>query len=226
VPIGNAGQRLVLLNLADRANKKAECWPSQKRIARDTGLGERTVRGRLAELEALGFIARRHRNRGTGKTSDLIILLMNGKPNTQASGTEGPLPAPNAATHRQSMPQASGMSGRLINQSLINQTDPNTPKNYAIWFVLMPVPNRPDIDRYNRAVEFATEVSTSIRAADWSNAGFATLELVEGWLEKVDEPLLRQCLIETAALAGRAGTTIKSWHYFAKAVDKLPNGRA
>lgn len=53
--------RLVLLVLADRANKNLHAWPSVTSISRDTGLGRRTVFRALQLLEEFGLIQRTHR---------------------------------------------------------------------------------------------------------------------------------------------------------------------
>jgi len=46
----------VLLALARRADSSGRCWPSQPKIATDTGLRPRAVRGALARLRALALI--------------------------------------------------------------------------------------------------------------------------------------------------------------------------
>jgi hypothetical protein len=229
-PVENANQRLVLLNLADRANKAGTCWPTQKRIAADTGLGERTVRAKLAELEALKLLTRRTRFVGTRRTSDLITLALGGNASGSVSTTAtSSAPAAGAATNRQSVPVETGSGCRQINKRLTNQIDPQTrpqdPHAKPVWIELMPRPGRPDIDRGNRAAAFATEAASEIKAADWSRPGFESLELVEDWLDRLDSRTLRQCLLDVAARALRAGTTIQSWRYFAEAVDKLVGTR-
>jgi biotin operon repressor len=221
-PVENSGQRLVLLNLADRANKQGECWPSQERIARDTNLSERSVRNRMKELEETGFIKRRHRKNGAGRTSDLTVLMIDGQPNASTAKTGTPPSATNAATNRQNSPEDTGKPRRQTDQDSTDQTEHNKSNGSPVWLERMPQSGRPDIDRYNRAVAFAAEVAQYIACADWNSPGLENLNLVEGWLERFDVPLLRDCLIETAARAARAGTTIQSWEYFAMAVEKLP----
>jgi hypothetical protein len=53
---GSPARKAVLMNLADRADAVWLCWPGQKLIAKDTELGERTVRrgqsGRRSERPA------------------------------------------------------------------------------------------------------------------------------------------------------------------------------
>ncbi|MDR1241883.1 MAG: helix-turn-helix domain-containing protein [Deltaproteobacteria bacterium] len=51
-------KKLLLLSLADRANEKNVCWPSQPRLALDTGLDIRTIRSALNDLCEVGLINR------------------------------------------------------------------------------------------------------------------------------------------------------------------------
>ena len=60
----SAPQKAVLRTLLDHANKEYECWPSQDRIVRYTGLSGSTVRRALADLEELKVIHRRRREGG------------------------------------------------------------------------------------------------------------------------------------------------------------------
>lgn len=57
-----AGEKLVLLSLADQANDEGrQCWPSVETIMRRSGQGERTVRRAIATLEEKGHLTRYHR---------------------------------------------------------------------------------------------------------------------------------------------------------------------
>lgn len=71
----SSSEKLVLLALANFANDKMECWPSQERLAADTELSERTVWAALAKLETAGLLTRekRHRQDGT-RTTDKFTL--------------------------------------------------------------------------------------------------------------------------------------------------------
>ena len=71
----SSSEKLVLLALANFANDKMECWPSQERLAADTELGERTVWTALRNLEAAGLLSREKRNRADGtRTTDRFTL--------------------------------------------------------------------------------------------------------------------------------------------------------
>ena len=66
--------KLVLLAVARRTSKDEVCWPSQRRLAADTGLSERSVRKALSDLERAELIGRTKRKSAGGRTSDLITL--------------------------------------------------------------------------------------------------------------------------------------------------------
>jgi DNA-binding MarR family transcriptional regulator len=65
-------QKLVLLDLCDRANKNDVCWPKQTTIAARTGLTERSVNSALKALETLQLIKHQPRMIANKRTSDWI----------------------------------------------------------------------------------------------------------------------------------------------------------
>ncbi len=82
---GSVTEKVLLLVLANYANEFGVSWPSQKTLADQTALGERTVRRVLADMERRGVIRRIVRRRGNGsRQSDMILL----------SAFEGRKPAP------------------------------------------------------------------------------------------------------------------------------------
>ena len=82
---GSVTEKVILLVLANYANEFGVSWPSQKTLADQTALGERTVRRVLADMERRGVIRRIVRRRGNGsRQSDMILL----------SAFEGCKPAP------------------------------------------------------------------------------------------------------------------------------------
>jgi len=73
------GAKLLLIVLANYADEDGECWPSQKRLAEDTGMTDRGVRKLLAGLVLSGFVTRRVRNRRDGsRGTDVITLHLDG----------------------------------------------------------------------------------------------------------------------------------------------------
>ena len=68
-------RKFVLIALCNYANTANQCFPSQKTLARDTAMSERTVSTALGELEAEGFISRKHRYTKDGhRRSDMITV--------------------------------------------------------------------------------------------------------------------------------------------------------
>ena len=71
---GDALAKLVLLNLANRANDDGECWPSLERIAMECETSTRTVIRKIEKLERLGHVRRVRRAKEGMKTSNLYVL--------------------------------------------------------------------------------------------------------------------------------------------------------
>lgn len=78
VRTGSPGRKATLMVLAEHADERNSCFPSQRLLAEATEQSERTVRAQLADLENAGLIRREHRGReGGGRTSDRYYLLVN-----------------------------------------------------------------------------------------------------------------------------------------------------
>lgn len=71
----SASEKLLLLALANYANEKMACWPSQERLAADTELSERTIWAGLKSLEAKRLLSRQGRKRPDGTRSTDVITL-------------------------------------------------------------------------------------------------------------------------------------------------------
>lgn len=100
---GSAGAKLVLIALANYANERHECWPSQATLAEWTEQSDRTIRTHLAALEGMGLIERQTRHVPGAYTSDRIILQVDQRqlfPAENSSvGKKRPFPAENFATN-------------------------------------------------------------------------------------------------------------------------------
>jgi hypothetical protein len=73
VRCGSPTKKAVLMDIANNYNNIERCaWTSQKRIAFNTELSERAVRGALSDLEDMKIIWRKSRK----NTTDLIFLSM------------------------------------------------------------------------------------------------------------------------------------------------------
>jgi hypothetical protein len=72
---GDARSKLLLLCLANYADDKGQCWPSQSILAEQTEQSVDTVQRRLDMLEDGGLIKREKRVRDNGSyTTDLVVL--------------------------------------------------------------------------------------------------------------------------------------------------------
>ena len=74
--IGSEIGKLVLVIVAIHCDDDWSCFPSQKLLARECEVSDRTVRKWLANLEERGLLKRQQRRRQNGsRTTDLITLL-------------------------------------------------------------------------------------------------------------------------------------------------------
>lgn len=74
--VGSAATKAILFVLADYADSEWSSFASQKRIAAEAEVGERTVRRTLADLESKGILRRERRHRSDGtRTSDRLLLV-------------------------------------------------------------------------------------------------------------------------------------------------------
>jgi hypothetical protein len=80
-------EKLLLLALANYADEHMRCYPSQKRLAEDTCLSDRSIRSLLAQLEGRRIISRQERQRAdNSRATDLITLHFFGEVAEAASG--------------------------------------------------------------------------------------------------------------------------------------------
>ena len=70
-----SAKRLVLLALADRANKENTCFPSIARVVKDTGMDRKTVMNTINDLIALGLISDTGERKGC--TNQVKVLKIN-----------------------------------------------------------------------------------------------------------------------------------------------------
>lgn len=74
---GDPRAKVILLCLANYADERGRCWPSQATLAEQTEQSVDTVGDRLEKLEAHSLIRREQRQRPDGgRASDVIVLLM------------------------------------------------------------------------------------------------------------------------------------------------------
>ena len=70
-----SAKRLVLLALADRANKENTCFPSIARVVKDTGMDRKTVMNTINDLIALGLVLDTGERKGG--TNQVRVLKIN-----------------------------------------------------------------------------------------------------------------------------------------------------
>src|SRR5664280_2782114 len=116
-------QKLVLLDICDRANAANQCWPKQLTIARRVRLTERAVCTALAALQQKGLIRRLPRIKFGRRTSDLItVLVANDKPEaTPVACNTQPKP-PSAAAANTSLPAENGSGSHQNDVQSDNRT--------------------------------------------------------------------------------------------------------
>jgi helix-turn-helix protein len=79
--VGDQAAKLVLTKLADNANYRGECFPSQEYLARTCEMSVRTVQRKVQFLVDHGLLLKRHRYDGDGKRmSDIYRLPVNLSP--------------------------------------------------------------------------------------------------------------------------------------------------
>ena len=70
-----SAKRLVLLALADRANKENTCFPSIARVVKDTGMDRKTVMNTINDLITLGLVSDTGDRKGG--TNQVRVLKIN-----------------------------------------------------------------------------------------------------------------------------------------------------
>lgn len=65
----------VYLYLTQRANAQGQCWPSERRIAKDLSMSKSTVRRAVEDLKQGGYLHTEQRYRKTGAKSSLLFTV-------------------------------------------------------------------------------------------------------------------------------------------------------
>ena len=232
---GSVTEKVLLLVLANYANEFCVSWPSQKTLADQTALGERTVRRVLADMERRGVIRRIVRRRGNGsRQSDMILL----------SAFEGRKPAPPGILDEGSDGGEFGPSDQPANgdnrplRPLDNRpSDPDPPATVAaldtskilkITTTACDVPARAvPAPAFDQAAAAATEAEVACLAAcgeglsEGARVAIATTRpVIEGWLAAGYD--LAADILPTLAerTKHKRADPIRTWAYFTKAVAK------
>jgi len=219
-------QKLVLLDLCDRANKDDVCWPKQATIAARTGLTERSVNSALKALEALQLIKRQPRMIGNKRTSDWITLRRNrpaaASSTTIPASTSVPMDAspillphePVSDENQNVVPKPTGTTFSVI----VQDEPPRQKQTIPAFLEIFPEPGRPDLAALTYAARTIEELSSELGPAiDWGSPGIQNLQPVVRWLRDFDERKVASCLIEVAQRNRKFGS-IRSWRYFEAAI--------
>jgi acetylornithine deacetylase/succinyl-diaminopimelate desuccinylase-like protein len=78
-------EKLILVNLADRANLQNESFPGHRLIANETGLSERTVRDTLPKIATKGHLTIRSEAHRANKNESRFVYIVHPKTPESAS---------------------------------------------------------------------------------------------------------------------------------------------
>lgn len=73
--VGDPALKVLLISIANYADENNRAWPSQKRLAYDTEISERSIRRKLVELEELKLISIEARRHPSGEVATSVITL-------------------------------------------------------------------------------------------------------------------------------------------------------
>ncbi|MDE5409337.1 helix-turn-helix domain-containing protein [Acinetobacter baumannii] len=133
--VKTSSQRLVLLALADRAGESHKCYPSIKRMVKDTVLNRKTVIKVLDELESISLIRFTGEITGNGVKVYQLIGVMGRE--------ENDLTSPNIGTQNlsgnlsdESKNKKTWLSLKKLGEEILLATDQDTYKQIknATWF--------------------------------------------------------------------------------------------
>lgn len=72
-----ATQKIILLSLADRCGEDFTCYPSQKRLEKDTGLNIKTIKANIKKLVSAGLVSDTGRRIGRTMSVKIYKLSVN-----------------------------------------------------------------------------------------------------------------------------------------------------
>jgi hypothetical protein len=232
-------QKLVLLDLCDRAGRQNTGWPKQATIASRVRLTERAVHSALAVLVQKGLIKRSPRTRNGKRTSDLITVLVDGLSPPSTAPEITPV-APSLGRADLDLPTEADSAGHLndlhvspgMTFGVTCNEEPSRLNQVVQRFLeMMPEPDRPDIDRRTYAARLLNQLfSQEIGAAiDWLSPGIDDLGEVIKWLEIFKEEDVTSCLVRVADRNHKSkAQPIRSWKYFESeifSIGKLEEGK-
>lgn len=153
--------KLVLLSLADHANKSGYCWPSIARLSKRTGLSRATIFRSIETLTGLGLVAQAYEQGKVNKYN--LILPVSSCDQSHGDTSIMVIPDP---SHIETPPVSSCDQTRLMVRPEPSLTikEPSTKRARAISADWMP-----DASLLAWAVERAPNVDTNIESEKFIN---------------------------------------------------------
>lgn len=214
-PVRSASDRLVLVALAQHVDRFGCTVVGQRRLARLSGLCERTVRATLRRLTDAGMIGRIRRiTRHGGRTTDAVLL--------QRWPERVPLPD---GGHPRWGPRIAETLDSLLARREAQSSRQDLPP---------PPEGRAGLEQIqvNSTTSFCNEGDDALRAAlaalgPWAtpaNRAFLTadLQVLEDWRRRGLD-ILRDLapILARRAATGREAPVLRSWRYFEAAIAHL-----
>lgn len=226
-------QKLVLLDLCDRANAENQCWPRQKTIAQRVCLTERAICTALAAIEQEGLIHRLPRFKAAKRTSDLITVLV--ATDTSDAKNTSVLPPKSPQSNAAKRPPTENGSGDRMNvvqadtrRTFSEISNVELPRLNIVraseLFELMPQPDRPDIDGHNATVALVEQLKAQFQTDfDWAAPGIDNCRLPAEWLCRHGAAAVGTIIVSTVTRRRqtRPADMIVSWAFFASEIARL-----
>lgn len=159
--VGNPLRKLVLIKLADNANKAGECWPSYKYLAEACEMANSSVRLHVKELERAGFIKVERRKGPKGNNSNLYLLTL---PPMPTDSTPTPADGEPYADRRHTLCRQ--IAPESVIESVIEPI--NESKAHCAKSKVIPVPGRmiPGVYQKSNREQVRTALR-NVEATDW-----------------------------------------------------------
>jgi Helix-turn-helix domain len=230
VPDLTAIQRYTLITICDIAVKHGELYPSQAYIAAMTGLTDRAIRSYLKAFESRGLISRKAQFKADGsRTSDLFTIhcpelkvaaSSKGEGHSISAQAVAP-PERHSLPPRNDVPIPPGMSFQDSNHDEPTRSEPSDiDRVIEFEFELFPEPNGSS-DLHNRAKRVLDELhSTLADHLDLTSPGIQNTAILKQWMKLYDHAFLVSQIRLIAGRKARNGPLIRSWRYFAKAIEQ------
>lgn len=178
----SAGDKLVLLALADCANDEGHCWPGVKSLCRKTGKSERSLQAALASLEKNGQITRQQ---VPGKGCNYTVHPRN----NCAPAKSAP---PQKST--QTPAEIAGKPSRTVSSDKANALSPRAKgrPRFAVPVGVTPEQWQPFVDQRKKPLNERAYTLLCNKLRDFAEDGFPPGEMIDlaterGW-ETVFKP--------------------------------------